>query len=262
MNIIVNAGDVMPNGGVITVSTSLVELGKDAGSVHPLLGPGKHVVLRITDTGPGIPEAIRPRIFDPFFTTKAPGKGTGLGLAMVYGIVKDHGGTIDVRTAAGRGTTFEIHLPASDRLMPRLERPAAPPVAGREKVLVVDDEEDIASFIKDVLESQGYKVLATTNPVYALDIFKEIKDTIDLVISDIVMPLVNGRELIGHFKLIKPSVKVVAISGYEAGIIDKKDKDINAFIRKPFEGIYLLTVVRRVLDTAHSPSSSRQLPLG
>jgi len=261
MNIIVNAGDVMPNGGVVTVSTSSVDLGRDAGSVHPLLVPGRHVVLRITDTGPGIPEAIRARIFDPFFTTKAPGKGTGLGLAMVYGIVKDHRGTIDVRTTPGRGTTFEIHLPASGRLMPRLERPLVSAMAGRERVLVVDDQEDIVSFIKDVLESQGYKVFATTNPVYALDIFKEIKDTIDIVISDIVMPLVNGRELIGHFKLLKPSIKILAISGYEASIIDKKDKNINAFIRKPFEGIYLLTVVRRVLDTADSPSSSRHMPL-
>lgn len=261
MNIMVNAGDVMPNGGVITVATSSVDLERDAGSIHPLLAPGKYVVLKISDTGPGIPEEIRDKIFDPFFTTKGPGKGTGLGLAMVYGIVKEHQGVIDVRTKLGRGATFEIYLPMSGKLIPRLERPFVSSMAGREKVLVVDDEEDIVSFIKDVLESQGYKVLATTNPVYALDIFKEIKDTIDLVISDIIMPLVNGRELIRHFKLIKPSVRILAISGYEAGIIDKKDKDINAFIRKPFEGIYLLSVVRRVLDAADIPTSSWRMPL-
>jgi len=261
MNIIVNAGDVMPTGGVVTVTTSTVTLGRNAGSVHPLLAPGKYVLLKISDTGPGIPEEIRDKIFDPFFTTKGPGKGTGLGLAMVYGIVKEHQGVIDVRTKLGRGATFEIYLPMSGKLIPRLERPFVSSMAGREKVLVVDDEEDIVSFIKDVLESQGYKVLATTNPVYALDIFKEIKDTIDLVISDIIMPLVNGRELIRHFKLIKPSVRILAISGYEAGIIDKKDKDINAFIRKPFESIYLLSVVRRVLDAAVIPTSSWRMPL-
>ncbi len=261
MNIIVNAGDVMPKGGVITVTTATADLEKNADSVHPFLVPGRYVVLRISDTGPGIPDEIRDKIFDPFFTTKDPGKGTGLGLAMVYGIVKEHQGVIDIRTKLGRGTTFEIYLPASGKRIPRLERPFASSMMGREKILVVDDEEDIVSFVKDVLESQGYKVLATTNPVYALDIFKEIKDTIDLVISDIIMPLVNGRELIRHFKLIKPSVRILAISGYEAGTIDKKDKDINAFIRKPFEGIYLLTVVRRVLDAAGIPSSSRRIPL-
>ncbi len=261
MNIIVNAGDVMPKGGVITVVTTSADLEKNADLVHPFLVPGRYVVLRISDTGPGIPEEIRDKIFDPFFTTKEPGKGTGLGLAMVYGIVKEHQGVIDVRTKLGRGTTFELYLPASGKRIPRLERPYVPSMMGREKILVVDDEEDIASFVKDVLESQGYKVIATTNPVYAPDIFKEIKDTIDMVISDIIMPLVNGKELIRHFKLIKPSVRILAISGYEAGTVDKKDKDINAFIRKPFEGIYLLTVVRRVLDAAGTPSSSRRIPL-
>jgi signal transduction histidine kinase/CheY-like chemotaxis protein len=261
MNVIVNGGDVMPDGGVITVATSSVDLQRDARQVHPLLVPGKYVVLKISDTGSGIPEEIRDKIFDPFFTTKGPGKGTGLGLAMVYGIVKEHQGVIDVRTKLGSGTTFAIYLPASGKLVPRLERPFVSSMVGREKILVVDDEEDVLSFIKDVLESQGYKVLATTNPVYALDIFKEINDTIDLVISDIIMPLVNGRELIRHFKLIKPAVSIVAISGYEAGTIDKNDRDINGFIRKPFEGIYLLTVVRRVLDAAGAPSSSRRMPL-
>jgi YesN/AraC family two-component response regulator len=104
--------------------------------------------------------------------------------------------------------------------------------------------------MKDVLETQGYKILATTNPVYGLDTFKQINEEIDLVITDIVMPLVNGRELIKHFKLIKPSVKVIAISGYDIWGTERKDKDINAYIRKPFEGIYLLSIVRRVLDSA------------
>lgn len=260
VNIVVNSGDVMPKGGLITISTSAVDLGRNAGSIHPLLAPGKYVVLKLSDTGPGIPDEIRDKIFDPFFTTKETGKGTGLGLAMVYGIVKEHGGAINVQSQAGKGATFEIYLPASGKLIPRVERPFVSSVAGREKILVVDDEEDILSFVKDVLESQGYKVVGTTNPVYALDLFKEIKDTIDLVISDIIMPLVNGRELIRHFKLINPSVKIMAISGYEGGTVDKKDKDINAFIRKPFEGIYLLTVVRRVLDAADKPSS-RRMPL-
>jgi two-component system cell cycle sensor histidine kinase/response regulator CckA len=250
MNLVVNAGDVMPNGGFITIATSQITLGDEAVTIHLLLTPGRYVVLKVTDTGAGIPEEIRDRIFDPFFTTKAAGKGTGLGLAMVYGIVKEHKGIINVRSEMGKGTSFEIYFPMSEKAVPQVEKSALYPLEGREKILVVDDEEDILSFIKDVLETQGYRVMVTTNPVYALDIFKEISDTIDLVITDIVLPLVNGRELIKRFKSVKPEVKLIAMSGYEAGVIDRRDKDIDAFIRKPFQGIYLLSMVRKVLDTA------------
>jgi CheY-like chemotaxis protein len=241
----------MPSGGTITIATTKVTFERDeAARIHPLLLPGKYVVLRISDTGIGIPEEIRDRIFDPFFTTKGPGKGTGLGLAMVYGIVKEHKGVINLRSQLGKGTTFEIYLPISDKFVPKAAKTSGYSVTGREKILVIDDEEDVLSFMKDVLETQGYKVLATTNPVYGLDTFKKINEEIDLVITDIVMPLVSGRELIKHFKLIKPSVRVIAISGYDIWGTEKRDKDINAYIRKPFEGIYLLSIVRRVLDSA------------
>jgi PAS domain S-box-containing protein len=251
MNLAVNAGDAMPSGGTITIATTKVTFERDeAARIHPLLLPGKYVVLRISDTGIGIPEEIRDRIFDPFFTTKGPGKGTGLGLAMVYGIVKEHKGVINLRSQLGKGTTFEIYLPISDKFVPKAAKTSGYSVTGREKILVIDDEEDVLSFMKDVLETQGYKVLATTNPVYGLDTFKKINEEIDLVITDIVMPLVSGRELIKHFKLIKPSVRVIAISGYDIWGTEKRDKDINAYIRKPFEGIYLLSIVRRVLDSA------------
>jgi PAS domain S-box-containing protein len=254
MNLVVNAGDAMPSGGTLTIATTRVSLERDeADRIHPLLTPGKYVVMRISDTGMGIPEEIRDRIFDPFFTTKGPGKGTGLGLAMVYGIVKEHRGVINLRSQLGKGTTFEIYLPVSDKFVPKAAKTSGYSVTGREKILVIDDEEDVLSFMKDVLETQGYKVLATTNPVYGLDTFKQINEEIDLVITDIVMPLVNGRELIKHFKLIKPAVKVIAISGYDIWGTEKRDKDINAYIRKPFEGIYLLSIVRRVLDTAPAP---------
>jgi PAS domain S-box-containing protein len=251
MNLAVNAGDAMPSGGTLTIATTKEAFEKDeAARIHPLLLPGKYVVMKISDTGTGIPEEIRDRIFDPFFTTKGPGKGTGLGLAMVYGIVKEHRGVINLRSQLGKGTTFEIYLPVSDKFVPKAVKTSGYSVTGREKILVIDDEEDVLSFMKDVLETQGYKVMATTNPVYGLDTFKQINEEIDLVITDIVMPLVNGRELIKHFKLIKPSVKVIAISGYDIWGTEKRDKDINAYLRKPFEGIYLLSIVRRVLDSA------------
>ncbi|GAB4412376.1 MAG: hypothetical protein OHK0032_08440 [Thermodesulfovibrionales bacterium] len=249
MNLLVNAADAMPNGGTITIRTSVTELKDEASRIHALLKPGRYAVLEVTDTGTGIPDEIRTKIFDPFFTTKGQGKGTGLGLSMVYGIVKDHNGVIDLKTEVGRGTTFEIYLPATDRTVPRFEKPANYTMAGRERILVVEDEPDLLSFIRSVLESQGYRVLAADNPVYAQEIFKEISADIDLVITDIVMPLVNGIELIWFFKAIKPTVKTIAISGYEIYNIGKKNKGIDAFIRKPFEGIYLLSVVRRVLDT-------------
>lgn len=261
MNLVVNAADAMPEGGTVTISTSLANLEKNASVVHPLLAPRKYIALRVSDTGTGIRDEIKDKIFDPFFTTKATGKGTGLGLAMVYGIVKEHGGAINVQSRLGEGTTFEVYLPTSDRLVPKAEKTALYSIAGREKILVVDDEEDIASFIRDVLETQGYKVLLTNNPVYALDIFRKISEDIDLVITDLVMPLVNGRELAGHLKTIKPTVKIIAISGYDMWNTGKKDKDMDAYIRKPFEGIYLLSIVRRVLDSKGSAPVSRHSPL-
>lgn len=248
MNLILNAADVMPDGGTITLSASLEDLQKRVVHVSPLLTPGKYVNLKISDTGKGIPDEIKGRIFEPFFTTKG-NKGTGLGLAIVYGIVKEHGGVINVESQLGMGTTFEIYLPAFERIGHKIERPSPYSMTGKENILVVDDEAEILSFIKETFEKQGYRVLVTDNPIYALDIFKQIHDNIDLVITDIIMPLVNGRELIRHFKTIKPEVGIIAISGYERVNTGKKDGDIDAFIGKPLESIYLLSVVRRVLDS-------------
>lgn len=249
MNLILNSADAMHDGGTITVSTFLVDLQSKASRVHPLLNPGKYAVLSVSDTGTGITDEVKNRMFEPFFTTKETGKGTGLGLAMVYGIVKEHKGVINVESRLGRGTTFEIYLPASDSVFHKVEKTSDYSMAGQEKILVIDDESDVLNFVKEVLDAQGYSVIVTDNPIYALDIFKQIHDSIDLVITDIIMPLVNGRELIKHFKMIKPEVKVIGISGYDAGKTGRKDRDIDAFIRKPFESIYLLSTMRRVLDS-------------
>jgi CheY-like chemotaxis protein len=261
MNLVVNAGDAMPDGGTITIATSVADLERNARTVHPLLTPGKYVLMTVSDSGTGIPDNIKDKVFDPFFTTKQTGKGTGLGLAMVYGIVKDHGGVINLKSQLGKGTTFEIYLPASGKVIPRVDRVALYTITGREKVLVIDDEADILSFIKDVLETQGYRVLTADNPVHALDIFRKVGEDIDLVITDIVMPLLNGRELLRQIREIKPGIRTIAVSGYDIWNIGRKDKDIDAYIRKPFEGIYLLSIVRRVLDSAGSPSGSRNMPL-
>ncbi len=250
-NLIVNAADAMPQGGTITIQTAFMDLGERAPLLHPLLAPGEYVVLTIADTGVGIPDAILGKIFDPFFTTKKPGKGTGLGLAMVYGIVKAHKGEIRVMSRQGLGTIFEVYLPATDNpVQEESEEPSLEAVAGRENVLIVDDEKNVLSFMKDTLEAQGYKVIAADNPVYAQDLFQQMAGEIDLVITDMVMPLVNGKELVRQFKKIRPEVKMIAMSGIDPGNSSKEGAHVDAFIKKPFEGIILLTAVRKVLDSA------------
>lgn len=247
-NLVVNAVDAMPGGGEISVRTTLVDLSRGASYVHPLLAPGRYVVLSVTDTGTGIPEKIIGRIFDPFFTTKGPGKGTGLGLAMVYGIVKGHKGEIRVQSRVGVGTTFEVFIPATDQQVEIATDISETDVAGRERVLVVGDETDILSFLKDTLEAHGYHVLVADNPVYAQDLFHEIYNEIDLVITDIMMPLMSGQELIRQFREIKPNVKLIAMSGIDSVSGAKDGRDVDAFIKKPFEGRYLLALVRAVLN--------------
>lgn len=252
MNLIMNSVDALPDGGKITISDSLANLGNRAYLVHPLLSPGNYLRMTVSDEGSGIPAEIRDKIFDPFFTSKEPGKGTGLGLAMVYGIVKEHRGAINVKSHVGRGTTFEIYLPAFEVI--KEESIAAPEqgLKGRGKILVIDDEKDILSYTKEVLEARGFNVLTTDNPAYALDVFRKIYDGIDLVITDIVMPLINGRELIQKFREIKPDVKIIAISGYDSISTTSDKNSIDAFINKPFESIYLLSTIGKVL---YSPKS-------
>ncbi|HXX53606.1 MAG TPA: PAS domain S-box protein, partial [Thermodesulfovibrionales bacterium] len=253
MNLMVNAADAMPEGGTITVTTSFRDLQKGAMHIHPLLSPGKYVSLKVSDTGVGIPEAIRSNIFDPFFTTKKHGKGTGLGLAMVYGIVKEHRGAINLESQVGKGTTFEIYLPVSTRELPRIAKPQ-PAMNRRGTILVVDDDGDVLAFMKDTLESQGYHVIATDNAIYAQETFQKIAEEISFVITDIVMPLISGWELTKQFKIVKPAVKIIAVSGRDIWNIARGDRGVDAYITKPFTGLYLLTVVRKVIDSAGSAS--------
>lgn len=260
MNLVVNAIDAMPDGGAIEIRTLLSDLRQYPTLVHPLLSPGKYVVLTISDTGKGIPDDIKSKVFDPFFTTKGPGKGTGLGLSMVYGIVKEHKGVINLKSELNNGTTFEIYLPSSDKHVSKPARPDLQAIAGRETIFVIDDEKDILAFVREVLEAQKYKVIVSDNPVYAQEIFKNIANEIDLIITDIVMPLLNGRELIKYFKKIKPSIKVIAISGYDSNPSDDDDKYINSFLMKPFEGTFMLSAVRKALDSKNTDTRTFSEP--
>lgn len=251
MNLFVNAMDAMPDGGKITITTEPLYVGKGSDYTHLLLNPGRYILMRISDTGHGIPDEIRDKIFNPFFTTKGPGKGTGLGLAMVYGIVKEHKGIVDIKSKLGQGTTFEIYLPVYDFAINEAAKATAPSARGNIRILVVDDEENILNFTKESLEREGYKLIITSDPNYALEMFSEFADNIDIIITDIVMPLLDGKKLIKHFKAIKPTIKAIAISAYDADN-NKEDKNIDAFIRKPFTRVDLLFNIKKVLSQENS----------
>ena len=248
MNLIVNARDAMPDGGLITIKTSGIETAEQH-DLPAYIMPGRYVLLTVSDTGCGIPKEITNRVFEPFFTTKERGKGTGLGLATVYGIVKDHKGYITVQSGAGKGSAFDIYLPVSGKPVYETIKPQLFSVEGHENILVVDDEEDVLDYIKDILENHGYKVMSTINPLFAIDIFKELSGEIELVITDNIMPLMEGKELIKNLKAIKPDIRIVAVSGYSDDGIPKDKAMIDAFIKKPFEGSHLLSTVRSILDT-------------
>jgi CheY-like chemotaxis protein len=255
MNLMVNARDAMPDGGLITINTKLGDVGGDRRDLPAYIVPGRYAVLTVADTGCGIAKEVINRIFDPFFTTKEKGKGTGLGLATVYGIVKDHKGYISVQSEVGQGTSFDIYLPASGKIARKFAKPQIASVEGNENILLVDDDKDVLNLVKDILENHGYNVMPVDNSLNAVDIFRNRADKIQLVITDIVMPLMEGNELIKILREIKPDIKIVVISGYSDETINK-DSGIDAFLKKPFEGNELLSTIRRILDRG-----IRSLPL-
>jgi two-component system cell cycle sensor histidine kinase/response regulator CckA len=248
MNLMVNARDAMPDGGLITIKTSLAEIERDRFNMPSYIIPGKYVLLTISDTGCGIPKEITNRIFEPFFTTKEKGKGTGLGLAMVYGVIKDHKGYITVQSEVGKGSTFDVYLPVSGKTAYKTLKQKLFSVSGHENILLVDDEEEVLNFIKDILETNGYKVLPARNPLAAIDIFTKLGSKIHLVISDIVMPLMDGKELIKNLRAIKPDIRIIVVSGFSDEAVSKDILKIDDFLKKPFEINQLLSKVRRVLD--------------
>ena len=248
MNLMVNARDAMPDGGLITVRTAVADVGNSVPNIPVHLDAGRYAVLTISDTGCGIPKDIINRIFDPFFTTKEKGKGTGLGLASVYGIVKDHKGYVSVQSEAGKGTSFDVYFPVSGKIVRSITKPEPPAVKGNENILLVDDDRDVLNFTRDILEAHGYAVVPVNNALTAIETFRNISGNIQLVITDIVMPLMEGDELIRNLRKIKPDIKIIVVSGYSSEAVNK-EKLADAFIRKPFEGIELLSSIRQLLDT-------------
>ena len=252
VNLVVNARDAMPKGGRLTIETADVELDRGYVSRHVPTQPGRYVLLAISDTGVGMDGATKARLFEPFFTTKEPGRGTGLGLATVYGIVKQSGGYIWAYSELGHGTTFKIYLP---RVAQTVEAPEATPgpsapAGGSETLLVVEDQEEVRKLTKRVLAARGYTVLAARNGAEALEIVAQYPNRIHLMITDVVMPGMNGRELAQQACARRSDLKVLYVSGYtgEAVLQHRLLEPGVAFLQKPFAPDVLARKTREVLD--------------
>jgi len=251
MNLAVNARDAMPGGGELTVETMNVELDSASARAHQSLEPGSYVILAVSDTGCGMDVGTQARMFEPFFTTKEPGKGTGLGLATVYGIVKQSGGNIDVCSAPGKGTTFKIYLPRVEGEAERVKLASTPDEAirGSETILLVEDEEMVRALAQAILERNGYTVLAARNVQDALRVIEEGNKTIDLLLTDTIMPGMNGPELAKRILAIRPAMKVLYMSGYTDKAFTSGDtwEPGPAFLQKPFTPQTLAHKVREML---------------
>jgi PAS domain S-box-containing protein len=258
MNLMVNAREAMPAGGRLTIETGEREIAAHGTTESGDMPPGRYVSVTVSDTGQGIPAADLPRIFEPFFTTKEPGKGTGLGLATVFGIVKQHAGNIEVRSTPGNGAVFEILLPAlADGAAAEEERVAPVPRGGSETILAVEDEPGLRRLTRLLLERQGYRVLDAANGLEALRLWAEHRGKVDLLLTDIVMPEgLSGRELALQLQKERPNLRVIFTSGYSA---DTAGRELSLqegrnFLQKPFSRPQLLEIVRDVLDRTNPPA--------
>jgi PAS domain S-box-containing protein len=254
MNLAVNARDAMPGGGRLTIETSDVELDQDYVKRYPRVTPGRHVLLAVSDTGCGMAPDVKARIFEPFFTTKGVGKGTGLGLAVVHGIIKEMGGHIEVYSEPGIGTTFKMYLPQAPdtaRKTKSKSRELTPP-RGAETILLVEDDSSVRTLVCIALAHQGYKVLTARNGIDGLRVAKEFAGPIHLLITDIVMPEMGGRLLWEQFAVLFPQARVLYMSGYtddavvRHGILHENVQ----FLQKPVAIGPLAFKVREVLDHA------------
>lgn len=246
VNLATNARDAMPQGGKVVVEIANVDLEEGPGSKNLGLNPGPYVMMAISDTGVGMNAETRSRLFEPFFTTKSPGKGSGLGLATVYGTVKQSEGAVTVYSQPGCGTIFEVYLP-------RVKEPLAEPARkgsakGSETILLVDDEEGVRKLVLAVLKSSGYDVLEASNGALALVSFEKNAHKIDMVLTDIVMPQMTGFELGQKLVARTPGLKILYMSGYRDNAIGGAGEAPKAFLHKPFTPDALLMKVREVLD--------------
>jgi CheY-like chemotaxis protein len=252
MNLATNARDAMPGGGAFTIKTEQIDIAEDFTMAHGYGKFGPYAMITISDTGVGMDEAIRKRIFEPFFTTKGVGKGTGLGLAVVYGIIKQHEGFINLYSEPGMGTTFRIYLPliASEAVKDTVPRLIDAPVRGTETVLLAEDDGNLRKLSESLLEEFGYTVISAVDGEEAVTKFIENRDTIQLLLFDLIMPKMNGKEASDEIRKIRPEMKVLFASGYDPDFIEQKtllEEGVH-LVYKPISPMDLLRKVRSVLD--------------
>jgi CheY-like chemotaxis protein len=261
MNLSVNARDAMPLGGTLSYCTSVVH-GEILRRRYKEATKECYVVLTVTDTGMGMDEGTLQKIFDPFFTTKEVGKGTGLGMSVVQGIIQSHNGFIDVRSRLQGGTEIELYLPVSEEEQPAIvvDNPeTASGLAGNETVLLIEDEELTREVVDDLLHSNGYRVIHARDGAEGVDIFRDKKDNIQIVVSDLGLPKFNGDEVYRHITAIDPNVHFILMSGYlepelKARLLMMGVSDI---LPKPFRPADLLSMIRKTLDSKHPLGADR-----
>jgi len=250
MNLAVNARDAMPVGGKLTIETSRTEVSEGESATRSSISPGEYVVLAVTDTGTGMDEATKARIFEPFFTTKERGRGTGLGLATVYGIVRQSGGYLTVYSELGRGSTFRVFLPIALGAAVRPDAGRATAQRGHETILLVEDDERVRVVASRVLRAHGYQVLDARDPKEARTLFERHQGQIALLMTDIVMPETLGTALAAELMQRRPELRVLFTSGYAAGGVMRSGQlpAGASFLEKPFTADGLRAKVREVLD--------------
>jgi CheY-like chemotaxis protein len=261
LNLAVNARDAMPDGGALTISAANTVVDEKTVSTNPEAHPGNFVRISVRDTGTGIPPEVLPRIFEPFYTTKPVGKGTGLGLATVYGIVKQHQGWIDVQSEPGKGAEFRIYLPAL--ASEKKETPPPPPSSvgpiakGNEMILVVEDEPDLRDLVTQLLQGHGYQVVSAATGTQALQVWSQWKNSIQLVLTDMIMPDgLTGKKLAEKILAESPQMPIIYTSGYHPdmngtgiGAVDQEN-----FLGKPYRPADLFQIVERCLESSsHGP---------
>jgi CheY-like chemotaxis protein len=258
MNLVVNARDAMPKGGKLVIESASANLGRTPVYHLTPLPPGPYVRLSVSDTGCGMPPEVQAHLFEPFFTTKEEGRGTGLGLSTIFGIVTQCGGGLDVTSSVGKGTRFDIYLPSVTAEVEKTagDVPAQQPKRGNETILLVEDDAAVRELVRDELLKLGYRVFEAKNGLEACLVGTQQMGTLQLLLTDVVMPGMSGTELAQHLRVIKPDLKLLFMSGYTDDVGIGAGDSASAYLQKPFTPESLAKVVRDLLDAPQPRASS------